>query len=132
YQAVLGNYDRVASTYDAYARGNFPPEPDVVRTPLNGIGITHRVALHLEAGVDPNNSPIAGLPMTPRAQAEPALNKWLEGILPALDQVGCLVAFTEAATGTQKTEEVTLRQLELHPVDFVAILQEGNEQAMSE
>ena len=38
YQAVLGNYDRVARRYDAYARGNFPPEPDVVRTPLNGIG----------------------------------------------------------------------------------------------
>src|SRR5439155_3989713 len=50
YQAVLGNYDRVASTYDAYARGNFPPEPDIVRTPLNGIGLTHRVGLHLVAG----------------------------------------------------------------------------------
>src|SRR5262249_2805002 len=53
YQAVLGNYDRVASTYDAYARGHFPPEPAVIRTPFNGIGLTHRVALHLEAGVNP-------------------------------------------------------------------------------
>ena len=53
YQAVLGNYDRVASTYDAYARGNFPPEPDVVRTPLNGIGLTIASRLHLEAGADP-------------------------------------------------------------------------------
>ena len=69
YQAVLGNYDRVASTYDAYARGNFPPEPDVVRTPLNGIGLTHRVALHLEPAPTPTFSPVAGLAMTPRAQA---------------------------------------------------------------
>ena len=61
YQAVLGNYDRVASTYDAYARGNFPPEPDVIRTPLNGIGLTHRVALHLEAGADPTISPVPGV-----------------------------------------------------------------------
>ena len=77
YQAVLGNYDRVASTYDAYARGNFPPEPDVIRTPLNGIGLTLAVALHLEAGAAPTVSPIAGLPMTPRAQGEPAVNRWL-------------------------------------------------------
>ena len=95
YQAVLGNYDRVASTYDAYARGNFPPEPDVIRTPFNGIGITHRVALHLEAGADPNISPITGLAMTPRAQAEPAINRWLETILPPLDQVGCVVSFRD-------------------------------------
>ena len=73
-------------TYDAYARGNFPPEPDVVRTPLNGIGLTHRVALHLEAGVDPTVSPDPGLPMTPRAQAEPALNEWLAAMLPPLGQ----------------------------------------------
>ncbi len=55
YQAVLGNYDRVASTYDAYARGNFPPEPDVVRTPRNGLGITHRVALQLEPACQPDS-----------------------------------------------------------------------------
>ena len=58
YQAVLGNYDRVAATYDAYARGNFPPEPDVIRTPLPGIGLTNRVAVHLRAGADPNVSPV--------------------------------------------------------------------------
>lgn len=132
YQAVLGNYDRVASTYDAYARGNFPPEPDIVRTPLNGIGIIHRVALHLEAGADPSISPIAGLPPTPRAQAEPALNNWLAKILPPLDQVAALVDFKEASTGLDKTRPVTLRDLNLQPADFVAIMQEGNEQAMSE
>ena len=132
YQAVLGNYDRVASTYDAYARGNFPPEPDIIRTPLNGIGITHRVALHLEAGADPTISPIAGLPPTPRAQAEPALNNWLARVLPPLDQVAGVVAFKEASTGLDKTRPVTLRNLNLQPADFVAIIQEGNEQAMSE
>ncbi len=132
YQAVLGNYDRVASTYDAYARGNFPPEPDVVRTPLNGIGITHRVGLHLEAGRDPGVSPIGGLAMTPRAQAEPAMNQWLASILPPLDQVSCTVSFRDAAARAMDTREVTLRDLGLQPADLVAILQEGNEQAMSE
>jgi len=132
YQAVLGNYDRVASTYDAYARGNFPPEPDIIRTPLNGIGITHRFALHLAAGSDPTVSPIPTVAMTPRAQAEPALNNWLAQILPPLDQVACVVAFKEAATGLDKTQPVTLRNLGLQPADLVATIQEGNEQAMSE
>ena len=110
YQAVLGNYDRVASTYDAYARGNFPPEPDVVRTPLNGIGLTHRVALHLEAGADPDGlARRRASPMTPRAQGEPALNRWLAAVLPAPDQVGCVVSFRDAATGATAAREVTLR-----------------------
>lgn len=132
YQAVLGNYDRVASTYDAYARGNFPPEPDVVRTPQRGIGLTHRVGLHLAASADPAVSPIPGLAMTPRAQAEPAVNRWLASVLPPLDQVACTVTFRTAATGATDTEPVTLRQLGLQPADVVAILQEGNQQAMSE
>lgn len=132
YQAVLGNYDRVASTYDAYARGNFPPEPDVIRTPLNGIGITHRIALHLEAGANPVNSPIPTLLMTPRATAEPALNNWLTKILPPLDQIACLVSFKAAVTGLPETRPVTLLDLRLQPADLVAIIQEGNEQAMAE
>ena len=89
YQAVLGNYDRVASTYDAYARGNFPPEPDVVRTPLNGFGITHRFALHLPAGADPTLSPVGGVP-APRGQGEPAINYWLAAGLPAPADVACV------------------------------------------
>ena len=111
YQAVLGNYDRVASTYDAYARGNFPPEPDVVRTPLNGISLTHRVALQLESGVSATNSPVPSIAMTPRAQAEPALNSWIAGVLPDPAEVGCVVTFLSVATGAMASEEVTLAQV---------------------
>lgn len=132
FQAVLGNYDRVASTYDAYAHGNFPPEPDIVRTPLNGIGITHRVALHLDGGADPNTSPIPGLDPTPRALAEPAVNNFLAAILPAPAQIGCMVTFVQASNLAETSREVKLGDLGLQPADLVGILQEGNEQAMSE
>jgi hypothetical protein len=132
YQAVLGNYDRAASTYDAFARAQFPPEPDIIRTPLNGIGLTHRVGLHLRAGADPNSSPVAGVVMTPRAQAEPALNEWLASVFPPLDQVACEVTFKEAASGLEKTNAVTLLDLELQPADLIAIIQDGNDQAMGE
>ncbi|HEU4891602.1 MAG TPA: hypothetical protein VFT47_08630 [Vicinamibacterales bacterium] len=132
YQAVVGNYDRVASTYDAYARGNFPPEPDVVRTPLNGVGLTHRVALHLAAGANPTASPVVGLAMTPRAQAEPALNLWLSATLPPLDQIACRVTFTEAATGINRTREVTLRNLALQAADLLLLIRDDTHQAMTE
>ncbi len=133
HQAVLGNYDRVASTYDAYARGHFPPEPDVVRTPLTGIGITARVALHLAAGASATVSPIAGLAMTPRAQGEPAVNAWLAAQLPPLSDIGCVVTFHDAAAGNPAAErEVTLRDLALQPADLVAILGDDPTQALAE
>ncbi len=131
YQAVLGNYDRVASTYDAFARGNFPPEPDVVRTPFEGIGLTHRVALHLDAGADPTVSPVAA-PVTPRAFAEPALNSWLAGRLPPLADVGCVVEFRDAPTGATTIGDVNLEQLGLQPADLLVLVRDNDRQAMSE
>jgi len=125
----------VASTYDAYARGAFPPEPDVTRTPLNGIGLTHRVGLHLASGVDPTVSPVPGLPavpMTPRAQGEPALNQWLAHMLPALDEIGCMVSFREAATGATVERQVTLRDLLLQPADLLVLVRDDNRQEMTE
>ena len=132
YQAVMGNYDRAASTYDAFGRAQFPPEPDIVRTPLNGIGLTHRVGLHLKAGADPNTSPVLNVPMTPRAQAEPALNDWLAALLPPLEQVACEVSYHEASSGLDKTQKVTLLDLQLQPADLIAIIQDSDQQAMGE
>jgi hypothetical protein len=132
YQAVLGNYDRVASTYDAYARGNFPPEPDVVRTPLNGRGLTLRVGLHLDPAADPAVPPIAGTSMTPRAQGEPGLNAWLAGVLPSPDQIGCVASYRSAATGLNATLEITLDQLGLQPADLLTVIRDDTESSMNE
>ena len=137
YQAVLGNFDRTASTYDAYSKGNFPPEPEVIRTPAGGIGLTHRVGLHLEAGADPDEPPVdnPSLPpvaMTPRAKAEPAMNRWLAAILPPLEGVACKVSFRDAATNTPVERQVTLRDLGIQPADLLQLVREDNEQVMSE
>src|SRR5204862_772029 len=51
HQAVQGNFDRVAATLDAYGSATFPPDPEVVQTPAPGLGLTHKVALHLRTGV---------------------------------------------------------------------------------
>ena len=81
HQAVLGNYERSAGTLDAFAKGNYPPEPEVIRTPRSGIALTLRTAIHLSPA--PPANPLPAIPLTPLAAAEPAVNAWLQDRLPA-------------------------------------------------
>jgi hypothetical protein len=126
HQAVLGNHDRVASTYEAYAKGAFPPEPQVVATPGGATGLTHRVALHLD--------PAATVPpsATPRARCAPALDTWLAGMLPDLGDVACTVAFVDAGSGDPVEEQVTLADLALRPLDLLRILHDEGDQGTGE
>jgi hypothetical protein len=126
HQAVQGNFERVASTLEAYTTGNFPPEPEVVQTPPVGIGLTHRVAVHLRPGLTaPANA-------TPRVQAEPAVNAWLAELLPALGDIGCTVVWTDPVSGTDQEQPVTLANLRLRPLDLLAVVNLDNAQAMTE
>jgi hypothetical protein len=126
HQAVQGNFDRAAATLDAYGSATFPPDPEVVQTPAPGIGLTHRVALHLRSGLAaPPNA-------TPRASAEPAVDAWLEEILPPLGKVGCTVSWTDPAGGSPGSADVTLANLRLRPLDVLELVRPDDVQAMSE
>jgi hypothetical protein len=125
HQAVQGNFDRIAATLDAYTTGNFPPEPQVVETPTNGLGLTHRVALHLQAGLAPS----AGA--TPRAQAQPALDAWLLSVLPPLNRIGCGVDWKDAA-GNPKHADVLCSDLDVNPIDLLVLINPDPTQAMTE
>src|SRR5262249_21302904 len=116
YQAVQGNYDRVASTIAAYTTGNFPPEPGVVDTAPPGIGLTHRFGIQFRPGL----SAAAGA--TPRAQAEPALDDWLSSMLPPLDQIACTVTWTNPITLGAEQHSITLKELKLRPIDALCLL----------
>lgn len=129
HQAVLGNYERSAGTLDAFAKGGYPPEPEVIRTPRSGIGLTLRTAIHLSPA--PAN-PLPAIPPTPLAAAEPALNAWLAGCLPNPDEVGCQVTFTDRVTDSPRTEFVTWAQLGLHPLDLVYRVDTSTDQALSD
>ena len=123
HQAVIGNYDRSAGTLEAFAKGNRPPEVDVIRTPRSGTSLTLRTALHLDPTATAN--PIAGVPMSPMASAEPVLNAWLASRLPAADNVGCRVTWIDRATGVPAPPEfVTQKQLNLQPLDLIYLMQE--------
>ncbi|SHM62140.1 hypothetical protein SAMN05444266_109222 [Chitinophaga jiangningensis] len=121
HQVVQGNYERGAASFDTYAKGNFPPIPDVIQTPRSGINLTHRVGLHLEAGLD------GTLEATPRAQAEPAVNKWLKSILPPTDKIICLVSYNGVTD-----KKITAANLGLQPIDILYTVNLDSEQQMKE
>ena len=125
HQAVQGNFDRVAGTLDAYTTGNFPPDPQVVQTPSEGIGLAHRVALHLQAGV---GAPVGA---TPRAIAQSAVDAWLAHVLPPLNKVGCVVRWVDAA-GTAQRQNVVCTDLDLHPLDLLPLIGADPGQATAE
>jgi hypothetical protein len=125
HQAVQGNFERIAATLDAYSGGHFPPEPQVVETPPGGIGLTHRVAVHLKPGLA---VPVGA---TPRAQAEPALDDWLASLLPPLAQIGCMVGWTDH-TGAAQQQPVTLAGLGLRAIDVVWLIKPDAGQTMTE
>src|ERR1051326_8532067 len=71
HQLVQGNTSRAAAALDSIAAGEaVPPQPDVIRTPVSGVALTHRlmVALPLPA---PAAAAGAWDASQPRAQAEP-------------------------------------------------------------
>ena len=129
HQAVLGNYDRSAGTLDAFAKGNYPPEPDIVRTPRSGIALTLRTAIHLSP--EPPANPLPAIPLTPLAKAEPALNAWLKERLPAPDDVGCEVTFIDRVTGVEQNPFISQTQLGLHPIDVIYRIDTQVDQAVN-
>ena len=126
YQAVQGNFDRVASTIEAYTTGNFPPDPQVAQTPPDGVNLTHRFAVQLKAGS------VAPPGATPRAQAEPAVDEWLARALPPLNDIGCTVAWNDPVTGTPHEPGVTVADLGLRPIDLLYLLKPDDLQVMTE
>lgn len=118
HQVVQGNYDRAGAVLDTYSKGKFPATPDVVRTPRSGVTLTHRVALHLEVGLDPADPAHT----SPRAKAEPAINAWLSSILPSPDLVACTVTATDPLDATSVSHIVTQADLGLLPIDLLYIV----------
>lgn len=132
HQAAIGNYDRAAGTLDTYSKGNFPPIPDVIQTPRSGITLTQRVGLHLPVGTDPATSPIGGMGITPRSQAEANLNAWLASVLPPPADVACQVTITDPVTAAESVVTVTQHELGLQPLDLLYLLRTAHQFAMTE
>ncbi|MBX3617851.1 hypothetical protein [Nitrosomonas sp.] len=124
YQVVRGNYERAAGTLDAFSKGHFPPVPEVVQTPRSGVTLTHRVGLHLRAGLNPGDPANS----TPRAKAEPAVNQWLTQLLPVMSDIFCTVDYYHHGNAQQEQQTVSAQDLGLLAIDLVYMLSSDQQQ----
>ncbi|MEE9391008.1 MAG: hypothetical protein V3W41_00715, partial [Planctomycetota bacterium] len=71
HQLVLGNTARASSALSTAGGGDTPPpEPDVIRTPSDGVPISHRALLFVSGAASTWNA------LRPRALASPELESW--------------------------------------------------------
>lgn len=117
FQTVQGNFDRAGAVMKAFSEGNHIPEPDVIKTPYNGRLITHRVTLHF----DGNAANPWGFDLTPRANAEKGMNKWIADLLDDPQKIKCQVFATwnDVNGAITEMDDVTLAMLNIHAIDFV-------------
>lgn len=147
FQIVRGNFPRAAAVLSALAEGRAMPSPQVVNTPRSGTTLTQRVLLPLnkidgrtissahvadEATLTANRQaalPAAWshLPMTPRANAEPGINRWIGELLGPPNLIRCLCGDPKAAL-----QVVSAEQIGLQPIDWLALLGGGLEEAEAE
>jgi hypothetical protein len=120
FQMVRGNLARAASSLDAVSSGQAPP-PDLgfVRTPRTGTGLTHRVALFLDADAPANPVGWADRASSPRASTDPALDAWAGRLLGPADGVTAHIEEMSADGDVTTTHVVTLTSLGLTPIDLV-------------
>jgi hypothetical protein len=127
YQLVQGNFDRVAAVSLAQKDARIPPSLEVLDTQRGTeFTFTNRVTLHfddLDPAV-PASNPWPAVTMTPRAIAEPGMNFWLGTVLGRRpDEVGCMAFHVKADDLVTPIDRhpVTLADLELQPIDIVAL-----------
>ncbi len=112
HQLVQGNTARAAATLDAAAGGDaVPVDPQVAQIPARGAALTHRSVLLLGAKAKAVN----GWASTPRSQAEPRLEAWVQDLLgPAHD-----VVLATIVTGPGAERTFTLADASLCALDVV-------------
>ena len=121
---VLGNYERAAGVLDSYSKGNYPQEPDVIRTPRGGATLTHRIGIPFQYIA---SAPAAG----PRGQTEPSVNNWLSNILPAMNSIVCNCSYISRADGLKKSIDISMQDAGIMPIDLVYLISGHDAQALT-
>lgn len=125
YQVVQGNFERAAGNAEAFSKGTYPPAIDIMETPRTGITLTHRMAIQFDATV------VANAGMTPKAKAEPSVNKWINDNLPAAEDILCRVTYSSPVQA-EISDVVSLKDLNIFPIDLLSVFNTETEQAMTE
>lgn len=114
HQIVQGNSPRAAAMFDAMSLGmGTPPELRSHMSGHGGVAVDHRVLVVLDAHSQPDGRWPQGL----RAVVSPALERWVEGLLPDPGAVVLAVVDRPGATARQ----IPLSDLGLAALDLVAL-----------
>ncbi len=130
HQTLQRNHLRAGGSLDALSRGELPPpEPEVVRSPRTGVGISHRVLL-VAPGPDDGAAATALADWTAtdqqralhaRAAAEPRVNAWAALVLGDPGRVRWRATYLgENGARTGYIDEFTLAEVGLCPLDVLA------------
>lgn len=126
YQVVQGNIERTSGNAEAFSKGGYPPEIDVVNTPRSGVTLTQKMAIHFDS-----TATISPLSESPRAVAEPSVNQWLISIFPKSENVFCHITYSTPNL-LNKSEVISLKELQLEPIDLLYCFDLETKQAMTE
>ena len=109
HQAVAGNLTRTHAALGALTAPEAPPDPEVVRTPRSGRVLGFRIVLAL----DPSATGGWTSAPTPRARANPQLNRWLADHLPAASRIQWTVQDAAAPPVVQSLADSGLEPLDV-------------------
>lgn len=120
FQIVRGNPAAGSASLDALARGQRPPEAEIVRGARGGPTVTHRVMLAFDT--QPGTPDAWDAPQTPRASLAPALDRAVGTLLGDPARVVCRARYHGEREG--ESREVALAALSLRPLDVLALARE--------
>jgi hypothetical protein len=116
---VNGNPTRSGAALDIAASGTVPDDLDVIRTPLTGYDITHRLLVLAPAALA---AAWKGATAGAAATADPALDAWVSALLPDPATVHLTATRLDPAGGTAGPPlALTADSLGLGPLDWVRL-----------
>ncbi len=119
HQAVQGNTSRSNAAFNAISGSSVPPEPHVVQTPRNFHALTNRLGVIFDPAAGGEISwTTSG---TARSWAEPKLNRWLTGELPAKDKIVINCSYT-TKSGIVTDFNVNAGELNIEPIDLLYLM----------
>jgi hypothetical protein len=111
HRVVQGQAEAGKTALDVIGKGARPHEVEVARTPRSGLGLVHRVAIHLDSSATGGT--------TPRSTAEPALDAWLTKRLPPLAEISCRALVRDPTEAEPIAAIVTAADLGLSATDVL-------------
>jgi hypothetical protein len=121
YQAARGNLTRSGATLQAIATGHTPPPRlEIARQPRSGTAFTQRVVVLLPGGQPTGGSGgTTGWAATPRAEAEPRLERWAASLLGDPGRVRCTVELLDDTGHVTDVVRFPISELGLSALDVV-------------